>query len=77
MALYTDSQGVKISYQIRGKGDLLVLPIALCFFVHPYFKDSRLHLKGQQAAAEYNKNPKSQDGFACQLENTMLLTQFT
>jgi hypothetical protein len=77
MALYTDSQGVKISYQIRGKGDLLILPIAHCFFVHPYFKDSRLHLKEQQAAVEYNKNPKSQDEYACQLDTTMRLTQFT
>jgi hypothetical protein len=77
MGLYTDSQQVKISYHIRGKGNRLVRLIGRCFFAHPYFKDSLLHLKEEQAAAAYNKNPKSQDGFACQLDNTMLLTQFT
>ena len=77
MDLYMSSQEVKISYHISGKGDLLVLLIARCFFALSYFKDSLLHLKEEQAAAEYNKNPKSQVGFACQLGTTMRLTQFT
>lgn len=76
MVLYADSQEVKIVYHIRGKRNLLVRLIARCFFSPPYFKDSPLHLKEEQAAAAHHKNPKSEDGFACQLGTTMLLTQF-